>query len=43
MPTGRMYRNKKCTVETFVYLDGAIPFLGEGVWQETFAKYDFRW
>jgi hypothetical protein len=41
-PTGRTYR-KKCAVETFVYLDGAIPFLGEGIWKETFAKYDFRW
>lgn len=41
-PTGRTYR-KKCAVETFVHLDGAVPFLGEGLWRETFARYDFRW
>lgn len=41
-PKGRTYR-KKCTAETFVYFDGAIPFLGEGIWKDTFAKYDFRW
>lgn len=41
-PKGRTYR-KKYTVETFVSLDGAIPFLGEGIWKDTFAKYDFRW
>ena len=41
-PTGRTYR-KKCAVETLVDLDGALPILGEGVWKETFAKYDFRW
>ncbi len=41
-PTGRTYR-KKCAVETFVNLDGALPVLGEGGWRETFAKYDFRW
>jgi hypothetical protein len=41
-PKGRTYR-KICAVETFVNFTGAIPLLGEGVWQENFAKYDFRW
>lgn len=41
-PKGGTYR-KKCTAETVIYFDGAIPFLGEGAWKETFAKYDFRW
>ncbi len=41
-PSGRTYR-KKCAVETFVTLDGSILLLGEGVWQENCAKYDFRW
>jgi hypothetical protein len=41
-PTGRTYR-KKCSAETFVQIEGAIPVLGEGFWKETFAKYDVRW
>ena len=41
-PTGRTYR-KSCAIETPVNFDGAIPFLGEGVWRDTLAKYDFRW
>lgn len=41
-PKGGTYR-KKCTAETVINFDGAIPFLGEGIWKETFAKYDFRW
>lgn len=41
-PSGRTYR-KSCTLETIVDSSGAIPFLGEGVWQESLVKYDWRW
>jgi hypothetical protein len=41
-PSGRTYR-KKCAVETILQFDGAFHFLGEGMWQETFVKYDCRW
>ena len=41
-PSGRTYR-KRCDVETIVGYDGKIPFLGEGIWRESFVKYDLRW
>lgn len=41
-PSGRTYR-KSCALETLIDSSGAIPFLGEGVWQENFVKYDSRW
>lgn len=41
-PKGRTYR-KSCAAETFINFDGAIPLLGEGVWRNDLAKYDFRW
>lgn len=41
-PSGRTYR-KKCAVETILQFDGAFYLLGEGMWQETFVKYDCRW
>jgi len=41
-PKGGTYR-KKCTAETVINFDGAIPFLGEGAWKETYVKYDCRW
>lgn len=41
-PKGRTYR-KKCATESVLEFYGSIPLLGEGVWQDNFAKYDFRW
>lgn len=41
-PSGRTYR-KSCAIETIIGFDGAIPFLGAGIWRETFVKYDSRW
>ena len=41
-PSGRTYR-KSCDLETLIDSSGAIPFLGEGVWQENLVKYDSRW
>jgi hypothetical protein len=41
-PSGRTYR-KSCDIETLIDSTGAIPFLGEGVWQENLVKYDSRW
>lgn len=41
-PSGRTYR-KSCALETLIDSSSAIPFLGEGVWRENFAEYDWRW
>jgi hypothetical protein len=41
-PSGRTYR-KICSAETVILSNGAIFFLGEGVWRENFVKYDSRW
>jgi hypothetical protein len=41
-PSGRTYR-KSCDVETLLDFDGALPLLGDGVWRETFVRYDSRW
>lgn len=41
-PSGRTYR-KACAAETLIVSSGAIFFLGEGIWQENFVKYDSRW
>jgi hypothetical protein len=41
-PSGRTYR-KSCALETVIDSSGAIPFLGEGAWQENLVKYDSRW
>lgn len=41
-PSGRTYR-KSCLLETLIDANGAIPFLGEGFWQENLVKYDSRW
>ena len=41
-PSGRTYR-KKCATETVLQYDGIFHLLGEGIWRETFVKYDCRW
>lgn len=41
-PSGRTYR-KSCLTDTVIKFEGKIPLLGEGVWREEFANYDFRW
>lgn len=41
-PSGRTYR-KICAAETTIFFDGKIPFLGAGIWRESFVKYDLRW
>jgi hypothetical protein len=41
-PSGRTYR-KSCAAETVIVSSGAVLFLGEGVWQENFVRYDSRW
>lgn len=41
-PSGRTYR-KSCLADTVIKFEGEIPLLGEGIWREDFAIYDFRW